>query len=129
MTVELSHHELDEEGDHEPDECQKCLEASETVVCSCDCGNCCRQLLIETTLADAQREPLIAARGSPYRDLEEVVGYLLNDSANQYACTFLDQATNRCTIWKTRPGICRLFNCDDSDVRILHTGTNIDESH
>lgn len=116
MSVELPHHELDEDGDHKPDECQKCIEAKETVVCSCDCGNCCRHLLIETTLADAEREPLIAKRGSPFRDFVEVVGYNLNDAENEYACTFLDLTTNRCTIWNTRPGLCRLFNCDDPEI-------------
>lgn len=116
MSVELPQHELDEDGDHEPSECQKCIEAKDAVVCECTCGDCCRHLIIETTLADAQREPLIVQHGTPYRDLEEVVGYLLNDADNEYACTFFDQAANRCSIWKTRPGVCRLFNCDDPEM-------------
>jgi len=117
MSVDLPRHELDEEGEHDPGECQKCIEASNTVICSCACGDCCRHLIIETTLADAEREPLVARRGTPIRDFEEVVGFNLNDPANGYACTFLDQATSRCTIWATRPGVCRLFDCDSPQAR------------
>ena len=62
MSVELRHHELDEDGEHDPSECQKCIEDEQTVICSCSCGDCCRHLIIETTLADCQREPLIAER-------------------------------------------------------------------
>ena len=118
MTIELPQHELDEDGDHEPDECQKCIEAEETTSCSCDCGDCCRYLIIETTMADVEREPLIAIRGESYRDFEEILGYILNDSKNDNACTFFDQLTNRCTIWETRPGVCRLFDCDDPEITI-----------
>ena len=117
MSVELPEHELDEDGCHDADECQKCIEATATVVCSCTCGDCCRHLIIETTLADAQRELRIAERGQPIRDIDEVVGYCLNDPDNQYACTFLDQTSNRCTIWATRPGVCRLFDCDAIDTQ------------
>lgn len=116
MTIELPHHELDEDGDHDPEECQKCLELEHTVVCVCDCGDCCRSLIIETTLADAEREPLIAQRGQVLRDLDGVVGYCLNDEQNDYACTFFDHKTNRCTIWETRPGVCRLYNCDEQEI-------------
>lgn len=116
MTIELPDHDYDpEDGYHDPGECQKCIEKSGAVVCSCNCGDCCRNLIVETTLNDAAREPLIAKRGKPYRDFEDVVGYLLNDRDNGNACTFFDQATNRCTIWDTRPGLCRLFNCDDPE--------------
>lgn len=112
MTIELPNHDLDEEGDHEPDECQKCLEAEHTVVCECRCGDCCRRLIIEASLADAEREPRIAQRGSPVRDFDEVVGYLLNGQGDSLSCVFLDEASNACTIWSTRPGACRFYDCD-----------------
>ena len=67
---------------------------------------------------DAQREPRIREKGSPIftppeltqsgeRELE---GYLLN--GEDLACVFLDQRTNLCTIYETRPLACRLFDCD-----------------
>jgi Fe-S-cluster containining protein len=32
---------------------------------------------------------------------------------------FLDDATNRCTIYETRPLVCRLFDCDGPDRQEL----------
>ena len=29
-----------------------------------------------------------------------------------HACTFLNDATNECTIYETRPWTCRVFDCD-----------------
>lgn len=85
----------------------------------CRCGECCR-MIIEADLDDAKREPRIAERGSPiYTPAEltgtgkdELEGYMLNDQANGYACTFLDTATNLCSIYPTRPWACRVFDCD-----------------
>ena len=70
----------------------------------CRCGQCCRRLIIEVGLEDAQREPRIKECGSPIRGFsDEVEGYLLNSHENDYACAFLDRATNLCTIYPTRP--------------------------
>ena len=113
MSVELPEHELDEDGDHEPEECQKCIEKQYSCECDCRCGDCCRSLIIETTMLDAVREPLIAQLGSPMKDIgEEPVGYLLNHGESNH-CVFLDEATNQCKIWETRPGVCRVFDCKE----------------
>jgi Fe-S-cluster containining protein len=85
-------------------------------------GQCCK-LIIEVGLDDARREPKIAERGSPiYAPAEltesgqaELEGYLLNDAKNGYACTFLDRSTNLCSIYDTRPWVCRIFDCDGKD--------------
>ncbi len=81
------------------------------VTCSCRCGECCRRLLIEAEVEDAEREPKIAAMGSPLKGFDnELVGYLLN-SRDDMACVFLDRSTNRCTIYGSRPLLCRVFDC------------------
>lgn len=110
-------HSLDEDGEHDTEQCYECL-LKEAVKSTCDCGKCCRHLLIEVLAEDAKREPKIAERGSPilgwpdangHRELE---GYFLNAREDDMACVFLDLATNKCTIYETRPLLCRLFNCD-----------------
>lgn len=81
----------------------------------CNCGQCCR-LIIEVELHDAEREPRIKELGSPLESpldgsgKREVVGYMLN-SRSDYACVFLGQ-DNRCSIYPTRPLVCRLFDCN-----------------
>ena len=37
---------------------------------------------------------------------------MLNEEQNQYACRFFDRETRLCTIYDTRPLVCRLFDCD-----------------
>lgn len=109
-------HTLDEDGEHDEDACWVCLHRN-TVKTECRCGECCRQLIIEVCVEDAEREPRIKERGSPiYTPAEltasgerELEGYLLN---GKDGCVFLDQASNRCTIYETRPLTCRLFDCD-----------------
>jgi Fe-S-cluster containining protein len=116
--IRFAGHQFDEDGFHDEDECEVCLLAS-APTCTCRCGQCCH-LLIEVSLADAQREPKIAERGSPiYSGPEftasgqrELEGYLLNTAEAGNACAFLDQVTNLCTIYETRPLVCRLFDCD-----------------
>ncbi len=112
-------HQLDEDGFHDEDECEICLLAN-APTCSCRCGQCCRHLLIEVSLEDAEREPKIAERGDPMYEhpnltasgKRELIGYFLNSRSEDMACVFLDQATNLCTIYETRPLVCRLFDCD-----------------
>lgn len=85
---------------------------------ACRCGECCRRLLIEVDLADAEREP-IAEKGTPLytgsREVgdRELAGYLLNKvTPDGHACVFLDEPTNLCTIYETRPAVCRAFDCE-----------------
>lgn len=112
-------HEFDEDGFHDEEECEICLLAS-APICSCRCGQCCRGLIIEVDLRDAEREPLIAQRCEPMYEhpqltvsgQRELIGYMLNGRQGDHSCVFLDQATNLCTIHETRPLTCRLFDCD-----------------
>ena len=111
-------HELDEDGEHDEEECYQCFVRKE-VRSACRCGECCRRLIIEVDLEDAKREPKIAELGSPtYQHpaltesgQRELIGYLLN-SRDDIACIFLDRHTNLCTIYGSRPLACRLFDCD-----------------
>lgn len=101
-------------AEHDPDECYHCL-LTEEVTSVCRCGNCCRQLIIETCLQDAELEPRIKERGLPiYASPEltasgerELQGYLLNGKDGR--CVFLDDVSSLCTIHATRPLVCRLF--------------------
>jgi Fe-S-cluster containining protein len=98
----------------------------------CRCGECCRRLIIEVGLDDAKREPKIAEKGSPiYLDArltasgkEELEGYLLNaTTGNDHACVFLDQPSNLCTIYETRPAACRAFDCEGEGLQqLIHLG-------
>jgi hypothetical protein len=47
--IERAKHDFDEDNEHDPDECEECLERTGTTVSKCRCGLCCR-LLIEVTL-------------------------------------------------------------------------------
>lgn len=108
-------HEFDEDGDHIPEECGRCIEDDHSCDCECQCGDCCRSLILEAELRDAEREPRIAAECRPIRDIgPEPVGYILNDRDNGLACHFLNQETNLCSIHDTRPLMCRVFNCDQA---------------
>jgi Fe-S-cluster containining protein len=86
----------------------------------CRCGECCRRLLIEVGLDDAEREPRIKEAEPIYEHprltasgKKELIGYLLNRfDEDGYACRFLDQSTNLCSIYETRPWACRVFDCD-----------------
>lgn len=120
--MSLDQHDLEEDGNHSPDECELCIETDHTKVCSCRCGKCCESLLIEVSLRDAEREPRIAAECGPIvcdiaKGKREVVGYLLNDKNNEYACRFFDRTTRLCTIHATRPLVCRVFDCDEEQQR------------
>jgi len=108
-------HQRDEEGVHDPDDCEVCIEHEHACKSQCRCGQCCERLIIECSLRDALREPKIAARGSPiYDDMNgtrEHIGYLLNGGDGP--CVFLDRETKLCTIHTTRPLVCRVFDCDE----------------
>ena len=110
---------LDENSDEEEDEDDDDDEELKEATCECRCGECCRRLLIEVDLDDAEREPKIRELGSPtYTDgrltrsgKPELEGFLLN-SRDDMACIFLDRRKNLCTIYETRPLACRVFDCD-----------------
>ena len=124
-----SGHERDEWGDHDEGSCYACLLRQE-VNGPCRCGVCCRRLLIEVDVRDAEREPKIKELGSPiYTDPRltasgerELEGFLLN-SREDMACVFLDRQTNLCTIHETRPLTCRLFDCaGEGRERLIRLG-------
>ena len=71
-----------------------------------------------------KREPKIREQCSPiYTPGEltksgnrELAGYLLNKiTGNGHACTFLNETTNLCSIYDTRPWVCRVFDCDGNE--------------
>ncbi len=111
-------HDINEFGKHDPDDCDLCLEIDNTVKCDCHCGNCCERLIIEVDVEDGEREPRIAAECQPLFDSfegEQVpIGYRLNDDENGLACRFFDREARLCTIYDTRPFLCRIFNCDEA---------------
>ncbi len=117
----------DAEASHDPDECYHCL-LSEQVTSHCRSGNCCRALIIEFCLQDAEVEPRIKERGSPiYTGPEftasgqrELQGYLLNGQGG--SCVFLDEVRNLCTIHNTRPLARRLFECDGCEGSVRSGG-------
>jgi Fe-S-cluster containining protein len=119
MTEPQEHGSADDHSaaDHDPEDCYECLLKGE-VINTCRCAVCCRGLIIEVGLDDAEREPRIKEKGSPIitpaelteSGQPELEGYLLN--GKDLACVFLDQKTNLCTIYETRPLTCRLFDCD-----------------
>jgi hypothetical protein len=111
----LDTHDQDEDGYHAREGCELCIENDHSVTSKCDCGACCQRLIIEASFRDAEREPRIASECSPLRDFEDVIGYSLNDKSNEYACHFFDRETLKCTIYETRPLVCRVSNCDDAD--------------
>ena len=77
-----------------------------------------RRLIIEVGCTDAAYKPRIKDQGSPLyahpdwtsSGQQELEGYLLN--ATDGPCVFLDRRTNLCSIYDTRPWVCRLFDCD-----------------
>ena len=77
----------------------------------CDgCGACCRTFPIFASIADADREPRIAEEGHslPPHLASDRWRYQLFPLLFHETCCFLD-AGSRCTIYPTRPEVCREF--------------------
>lgn len=122
-------HDLDEDGFHDEDECERCLEANHSILSDCRCGRCCERLIVEATARDAVREPLIRVLGSKRRDdftgeypPDEEADWLLNGPGGP--CVFLRREGDRgvCSIHDTRPFVCRVFSCDEP-ANQFETGT------
>jgi Fe-S-cluster containining protein len=117
MLAAMPDNTLDDDFDEDDDDDDH--EELKVAICECRCGECCRRLLIEVDLEDAEREPKIKKLGSPtYTDerltrsgKRELEGFLLNSRIDM-ACVFLDREKNLCTIYETRPLGCRVFDCD-----------------
>lgn len=80
----------------------------------CDeCGACCRTFLICASQADADREPRIVTEGRLLPASQQTPGYKykLHPLPFLDGCNFL--ADNRCTIYATRPTVCRQFAAGD----------------
>ena len=80
-------------------------------VYECDaCGACCRTFPIFASTRDAESEPRIRDEGrrlNPWLATPEWE-YQLFPLPFQEACCFLN-GDNRCTIYATRPDVCRQF--------------------
>ena len=80
-------------------------------VYECDlCGACCRTFAIFACEADAEREPRISVEGRRLKPWLETAewAYQLFPLPFHETCCFLD-GHNRCTIYATRPDLCRHF--------------------
>jgi hypothetical protein len=103
-------HDVDEEGTHDAEECELCLERNHTVACDYRCGKCCESLLIEVSLRDAQREPRIKELCGPIWDSDiqifegrkEVGGYC--STAGRMAARACSSIGRRAFAQFTRPG-------------------------
>jgi Fe-S-cluster containining protein len=91
----------------------------------CDlCGACCRTFPTFAAASDAEREPRIAAEGrrlEPWHATPRWT-YQLYPLPFHETCCFLD-AERRCTIYETRPDVCRAFaagsiQCQEARARI-----------
>ncbi len=77
----------------------------------CDfCGACCRTRPVFVSEADAVREPRIRSEGSVIPLWMQTPAWVhrLFPLPFHEACCFLD-AQNRCTVYSTRPEVCRDF--------------------
>lgn len=73
------------------------------------CGECCKQIYVRHVRNVVQNEDefKILQKLHPFYTYLEVVGK--DDIGLIFACQNLDKETNRCSIHKKRPGICRRY--------------------
>ena len=118
--MDVYEHQLDDDGEHWPDECEVCFERNNATNCHHKCGCCCESLLIEVSLRDAEREPRIKWCRAIYDDMSgerELIGYLINDQSQDMACRFFNRNARACSIYETRPLVCRVYDCEDDAER------------
>jgi len=74
------------------------------------CGACCRKYPLFASRADAEREPRIKREAFelPPAAQSERYAYELHCLPDIERCIFLGE-DNRCTIYETRPDVCRRF--------------------
>lgn len=83
----------------------------------CDkCGACCRTLIVEAFFYDCDREPRIyqidgITDRAKFREDERCI--ILHDQKTR-ACPFLEDATNHCSIYPTRPVACVMVEAGDA---------------
>jgi Fe-S-cluster containining protein len=85
----------------------------------CDgCGACCGAYLIFASEADAAREPRIKAEGRRLADhlATSTWAYQIHPLPFHETCCFLDEKA-RCTIYSTRPEVCRAFAAGDEQCQ------------
>jgi Fe-S-cluster containining protein len=81
------------------------------VTYECDlCGGCCRTFPIFASESDARREPRIALEGKELAPHLQTPDWKLQLYPLPFheTCCFLE-TDNRCTIYETRPDVCRRF--------------------
>jgi Fe-S-cluster containining protein len=77
----------------------------------CDgCGVCCRTFPVFASAADAEQEPRIGSEGRalPGHLATSQWAFQLFPLPFHETCCFLD-GSSRCTIYPTRPDVCRAF--------------------
>ena len=96
-----------------------------TTAFECDgCGACCKTFPIFASDADADREPRLRAETPRLAPHLQTPGwkYKLFPLPFHETCCFLD-AANRCTVYATRPAVCRAFaagsaQCQEARQRV-----------
>lgn len=93
----------------------------------CDgCGACCRTFPVFASGPDAAREPRIAAEGRslPAHLTTDRWTYQLFPLPFHDACCFLDGGS-RCTIYPTRPDVCRAFPAGNDQCQAARARTGL----
>lgn len=97
------------------------------------CGACCRMYPLFASKADAAREPRIRLEAVelPESVQSEFRAYELHRLPLIESCIFIGD-DNRCTIYATRPDICRGFvpsveACDRARARLVTTNSGCPE--
>ncbi len=95
----------------------------------CDgCGACCRTFPVFASGTDAEREPRVAYEGKSLAVHLEAPGwkFQLYPLPFHEKCCFLDHQ-NKCTIYPTRPQVCRDFNAGSSQCQEARARAGLSE--
>jgi Fe-S-cluster containining protein len=93
----------------------------------CDgCGACCGAFHIFASKTDADREPRIGAHSRPLPASQAQPGWSRQLFPLPFlkTCSFLDEA-KRCTIYATRPDVCRDFAAGAHQCQLARAGANL----